>query len=365
MALFQRKPQPRIVLTAAASQIRDPQDPNARSKAPDAAYLYSLYSELGPVHAAMRSKFQAASKITYFPAVIDNPDEDPVPLDDGPAREAYDRLQGPNGDFGNFIAEMALHWEIPGEGYLVGQDIDGDDEWDVWSPVEYDENRQGLRNDIDEDAAQSLSEGDFVMRSWRAHPMKRSKPDSGMRGVVMQCEQYIAFSGMLTSLAQSRLVAPLLITPSEMDFPAQDDNGNAQTFASWLAKASGAAVQDPRNANRIFPIGVEVPHAFKDGIFTLDLTRQVEEWVPEVMERILRQIAIGLDIPAEILTGLADVNHWGQWLIDDSSDSTMSTPLYSTFWIRSPVATYGRRCRLQVWRISTGTCSGVTTPISP
>ena len=66
------------------------------------------------------------------------------------------RIQGPNGDFAKFISEMALHWEIPGEGYLVGQDIDGDDEWDVWSPVEYDENRQGLRNDMDADAAQSI-----------------------------------------------------------------------------------------------------------------------------------------------------------------------------------------------------------------
>ena len=45
------------------------------------------------------------------------------------------------------------------------------------------------------------------------------------------------------------------------------------------------------------------------------------------MERILRQIAIGLDIPAEILTGLADVNHWGQWLIDDSLRLNYVDPL--------------------------------------
>ena len=51
---------------------------------------------------------------------------------------------------------------------------------------------------------------------------------------------------MLTSLAQSRLVAPLVITPSEMDFPTTDDNGNAQTFGSWLNKAMAAAVSDPR-----------------------------------------------------------------------------------------------------------------------
>ena len=60
---------------------------------------------------------------------------------------------------------------------------------------------------------------------------------------------------------------------------------------------------------------------------TIDLTRDLEEWVPEVMERILRQIAIGLDIPAEILTGLADVNHWGQWLIDDSLRLNYVDPL--------------------------------------
>ena len=45
------------------------------------------------------------------------------------------------------------------------------------------------------------------------------------------------------------------------------------------------------------------------------------------MERILRQIAIGLDIPADILTGLADVNHWSAWLIDDSFRLNYVDPL--------------------------------------
>ena len=74
---------------------------------------------------------------------------------------------------------------------------------------------------------------------------------------------------------------------------------------------------------------------------TVDLTRDIQEWVPEVMERILRQIAIGLDIPAEILTGLADVNHWGQWLIDDSLRLNYVDPLVLDVLDSFPRATSG------------------------
>lgn len=325
MALFRRRPP--TVLTAAASVIRDPQSPSAKSRAPDAEYLFNLYSNLGAIHAAMRAKHGAASKITYYAAQVVDQDLDPEPVLEGPAADAFDALQGPGGDFGNFIAEMAMQWDIVGEGFLVGQDTETGPEWDVWSAVEYSEKRQGLRVDLDEDAVTAIQGTDFVMRSWRSHPMRRQLPDSPMRSVVRQCEQYLAFGDMLTALAQSRLVAPIFITPSEMDFPATDSNGNAQTFGSWLMKAMSAAVADSQNANRLTPITLEVPYAMKDGFTTLDLTRALEEWVPEVMQRILTQIAIGLDLPAEIVTGMADLNHWGAWLTDDSLRLNYVDPL--------------------------------------
>ena len=156
--------------------------------------------------------------------------------------EAFDRIRGPQGEFSDFVAELAMHWEIVGEGYLVGQNEQGDEEWDVWSAVEYEKYRQGRGGDRPADAPDDLGEEDFIYRSWRSSPMKREEPDAPLRAVRSQCEQYLAFSEMLTSLAQSRLIAPLLYTPSEMDFPTEDANGNAQTFGSWLSRAMSAAV---------------------------------------------------------------------------------------------------------------------------
>ena len=317
MPLFRRPAPPRVVLTAAASRILDPSAPTARSRAPDAEYLYSLYTKLGPVHSALRDKYYAASKITYYPGELVDVDQDPEAVTDGPALEAFERLKGPQGDFAVFVAETVLHWDVTGEAYLVGQQKDSEEEWDVWSSVEYDRYRNAGRPGTP-DSVTELDTSDFILRCWRSHPMLREDPDSPLRAVVAACEQYVLYQDMLTALGRSRLVAPLQIIPSEIDFPETDDLGNPTSFGKWLMEAQGAAVSDTSNPNRLAPITVESPAAYKDGWLTIDLARDLPEWVPGMIDSVLRQMAIGLDVPVGIFDSAGSFNHWTAWLEDDS-----------------------------------------------
>lgn len=314
MPLLRRETPPPVVLTASGKRILNPAD--TKSKAPDAASLFDLYHRLGAIRAAMQMKYTAASKITYYPAVKEDPASDPVPVDDGPAVEAYERIRGEAGTFPDFVAELCMQEDVVGEGYLVGLQKGDEEEWDVWSAIEYEKWRK--ENPA---KAKRLDDGDLenatelFYRIWRRDPERGDRPDSPLRAVAPECEQYILFRDVLTSAAQSRLIQPLLAVSNTVDFP-RDPNKPEQTFGDWMLDAIITPVQDPRSAGRIAPIMLEVPNP---GEFAsvIDLTRDLPEWITEVMNRVLRQMAIGLDMPSDILAGVADVNHWSAWLIDD------------------------------------------------
>jgi len=327
MALF-RRPVSRASLTSAASRIIDPSAPNARSQSPDAAYLYSLYRELGPIHAACQTKFLAASKIEYFPARRIEPGADPERVDDGPAVEAYNRLRGPQGEFPDFIARMAMHWEIPGEGYLVQESDTGEEEWAVWSPVEYDRGRSKMGRPLRvPDEAPDIAEGKFVMRSWRQDPERREMPDSPLRAIQRECEQYVYLQGMISAIAQSRLMAGIIKVPAGLSFPPLANGDPSPPFFDVFYEAMEATQTNPHSATRLVPIAVEGDGETLQHLDFLDMARDLPEWVPDLMERVLRQMAVGMDLPPEQMTGLGDMNHWGAWLADDSLRLNFVDPL--------------------------------------
>ena len=164
MALLRRVP-PKAAITAAASRVFQPDLPQSRSLAPDAPALYGLYDRLGQIRAALQFKSMAASKIDYYVARKTDPGESPEKVEEGPAVEAFQRLQGTLGEFADFVSEFCLHLDIAGEGYLIGrgtEDPSLDDDWDVWSPVEYDMLRLGQQRLNIPDAPKPLEDDDFV-----------------------------------------------------------------------------------------------------------------------------------------------------------------------------------------------------------
>lgn len=330
MALFRRPPS-RVSLTSAAQRVINPE--TTRPTAIDAAGLYGLRAQLGQVRSALEFKSMAASKVEYYVAVQDDPGDSPEKTDDAQVVEAYDRLRGLTGGFPEFVGEFATHLDTAGEGYLVGfgegdadSSLDKDD-WDVVSPVEYNEARAGGYQRRDSSAIPKISDDDFVLRVWRPSPMRRQDPDSPLRGVQTECEQYILYRGMLTSLGRSRLIAPIVDMPDDWSFPPKANGDPSESLMDLVFEAADAAVNDVDSASRIVPIFVQRSASSQGQINVTWLAQDLPEWVPLLMEKILRQIATGLDLPADILLGLADVNHWNAWLSEDSAKLDYVDPL--------------------------------------
>lgn len=323
MVLVGTRTEPRALVGAASSRtLRQLQTTKAGENYQER--LWELYEVLGPVHYGVGFKRNAATKVTYFAAELTEPGEDPVPTENPQAMEAFNRLESRFGGFEEIIGELMIHWNVCGEGYLVGQERDGES-WDVWSAIEVNMARNG-RGSRREDDVLDLEDDDMIIRVWRPSPLRRSVADSPLRSVQVQCEQLLLLNEQIGATAMSRLPAGMLLVPSELSFgtPASEppDTGAniaGDAFQGELIQVITAAVEDPGSASRVTPMVVRGKSDYIKEVRLLDFARDMDSTFAAMREELLRMIASGLDLPAEILTGLAELNHWSLWGIDESA----------------------------------------------
>jgi hypothetical protein len=108
---------------------------------------------------------------------------------------------------------------------------------------------------------------------------------------------------------------------------AEDGEGTEDDFARELTNYQSQAVKDPGSAASIAPWILTVAredHPLVVGGFV----RFDRNWEINLDQReaLLRSIATGLDVPPEILTGMADLNHWSAWLVSEQAVSQHVAP---------------------------------------
>lgn len=75
------------------------------------------------------------------------------------------------------------------------------------------------------------------------------------------------------------------------------------------------AIRDPESAAATVPIVLELPADAIADFKHLKFESEFDDLALKLREEAVRRFATGLEIPAEILLGLGDVNHWGQWTL--------------------------------------------------
>jgi hypothetical protein len=59
----------------------------------------------------------------------------------------------------------------------------------------------------------------------------------------------------------------------------------------------------------------------------LTFSTPLDQQAIELRKEAIRRLALGMDMPPEVLTGTGDVNHWGAWQIEDASIKAHTEPL--------------------------------------
>ncbi len=281
--------------------------------------LWEIYEQLGPVHYGINFKRHSAEKIDYFIAEVS--EDEPARSDDPKANEALDRL----GDITAIVSEFVAQENVAGEGYLVGQERDDVETWDVWSTIEVKAGQQSGQRRHPE-SVQPLREEDFLLRVWRPSPKRHEEPDSPLRSVQQQCEQLLLLNEQIGAVAMSRLSAGILLVPSELSFakPATEDpdtgaNISGDPFMDEIIQIMVEPITDSNSAARVAPAVVRGPKDYLDAVRHMTFGREIDETFADMREELLRAIAAGLDLPPEIILGMAEMNHWSAWSVDESA----------------------------------------------
>lgn len=268
------------------------------------------------------------------------PLKDGEPTDDAVANQAIEQLYGGPEGHVELLRQWGIHASVAGEGWIFAPTFAEatPEDWMFAASTQVSQRsgKGGWRVE-DEDVS-----GMVPMRVWRSHPARRKYADAPTRSILPHLAELSQLQKRIAAQIDSRLAgAGVLLLPSETEFPGipaqQLNHGDpkpkntlaatgAQGFANLLKHVASIAVQRPESAEAMIPIIAMAPGEHIDKAKLLTFWSELDKVAPKLRSELIGNIAIGLDIPTEILLGSAGSNHWNMWLSDENSVKIHAEP---------------------------------------
>lgn len=249
------------------------------------------------------------------------------------ALDVMDRLAtgGPTA-MAQIIKKLTSNFEIAGECYLVGQ-TDPVTRLETWGIKSVNELRPQQSGEVYLSESPLLTnisdmtllppDLSVVERLWWPDPEWSMMADSPVRAELDTLEELLLLSRDVRATARSRIANNgLLFIPDEMTIigpePETDDD-EADPFTASLMRSMETAMTNEGSAAAVVPVVVRGPGASGALIKHITFERQQNKFNINQRSELIGRLATGLDLPAEVLTGKADLNHWSSWQVDDDT----------------------------------------------
>lgn len=323
--------------------------------------LWDYYERLGEYNDGVSWKANTLSRVRLTAAEVVPGGDEPMRVETGPAAEAIERLAGGTAGQAQLMKEATIHLSVPGVGWLVGErGIDEErmaseglvtDEW--WSMRSAEEIKVGSKRDqqgrptfevMDElNSWRPISADSIVVRVWDPHPRRGWEPNSAgrhARGAMLKLDMLnkrvvativsrLAGNGLLV-YDSSRLSVP------EHKGPTEDAEEAPDPFAQMLVEAASRGIEDPTSAEAVIPIPIGADVGDQENFDPALLLRHVsfanplDDKLMEQREAAIRELARSLDMPADVMLGIADLNHWSAWQLEESGIKVHIAPAAET-----------------------------------
>src|SRR5215217_587125 len=373
-ALTAAAPARRRALTSAAYQVRagTPIQPRYELWQDEA---WSYWQELGEVYYGVRWLSEMLSRIRLVAAEVpDAPGDEPTLYEGGGTpQDLLERFAGGMGGQSEILRRLTVQLSVPGEGWLVGEpDTDQIGTGDRWSVRSADEIRQAKRSPgrgvggnvtalprrggsalarlagngrdygievVDETMPPGgqqkwrvLADDALVNRIWNPHDRRYREADSPVRHALSTARRLQLANRYIQAQFLSRLAsAGVFVLPDDIDFPVREEfEGQPDAVIREFLAIAEEAIQTPGSAAALVPILMQLPPDTIDRIKFIDFTTAFDQKVLEKREGAVRELASIMDVPAEILTGMGDTNHWTAWQLEEGGIKVHIAPRMET-----------------------------------
>ncbi len=299
------------------------------------AQAWAFYDTVGELRFAAGWIGAAMSRVELI--VQEQVDGAMIDVTEGPARDALDMLfEGKTGQSG-MMSRLGIQLTVPGESFVVGEPQEGDkpDKWFVASTNEISQASGGWRMIDGDGTFRDLHPDTLVVRIWQPHAKLGWQADSSVRACLPVLRELEQLSKHLAANIDSRLAgAGLLLLPSEMTFNSPGgtpevivDEPEADPFLRALTEAMITPIEDRSSAAAVVPVIVKAPGAVLDSAKLITFSTPFDEETQSLREESIRRLALGMDMPPEVLLGQAEATHWTAWQIEESALKMHIEPL--------------------------------------
>lgn len=314
------------------------------------------------------------------PSAIQIPDPDdptatPLSSEDQLAVDLVAAIAGGPAAQGQMLWHMAVYLSVPGIGWLLMEatpnpildptqdpayiapaddtqpDPVPDETW-TWRLLSSEELRtQGDVYEVAEGEGKwrEVLPAHVLVRIWRGHPRRHWDPDSPCRAVLGVLRQIALLDEHVQATAQSRLAgAGLLILPTEVEFapvarptaatgpPVTPSTATADqptvedSFTDTLIDTMVVPIGDRGSASAVVPMVIRVPGEYVDKVQHITFWSEFNADVEPLRKAAVERLALGMDMPPEVLTGVAKMNHWGAWQVEETAITLHIEPMAET-----------------------------------
>lgn len=320
---------------------------------------WEYYDLIGELKFAANLIAANVSRVRLFPAVMHDDELAPSNVRDDKdvdpeialaAQQALRLLATGNGGLSGLLKDAALNIFVAGECYLVQQPktYTTPESWQVRSVDEIvsttGRNKstfiKSRRNARKEDMIE-LPKNAFMGRVWNTHPRYSDEADSSLRGILELLDELLLLNKSSRKTLKSRLNAGFLLMPDDMDNIAQsdgdvDDNtdtyaedsdDNSDSFIEELITAMTTPIQDEGSASAVVPMVIRGPADVIDKIKHITIEQTFDPHHSERADKVLNRILAALDLPKEVVAGVADSKYANAVVIEEAMYKSHIEPL--------------------------------------
>ena len=261
----------------------------------------------------------------------------------GPIADVMNLLFGDDDGRAEMLRQIGIHLSVTGDLFIVGYanpDPYGEEEiWEVVASTKLTRPTSDNPNDHYRINGKEVMvpQGEVLcIRLWIPDPEDSEKSISPARAVLSILQEILKLTEHVAAQVDSRLAgAGILLMPSEMQIagpPTTEGTqqmvaNNADELMKKIHQAMALAIRDRRNPSSLVPIVITAPAEVIDKIKHVTFWSELSEQAMELRKEAIGRLALGMDIPPEVLQGVSESNHWSAWQADEAAIKAHTEPL--------------------------------------